>query len=207
MSKKQARAAGPCHPHPPIHPPNCRTRRTEKQKSYQDLRKLRNEITDRTQEMETKTTPALRPAAQRCQERYGKPWHSSSSGLVFFLAAFPGRGVIARNGAPGTTLEDHENKQPIVIWLCSAQNSDLRPRSRPTMPGAVRGNHGTQRANPFHFNGNGFDRPALHAARIAPAMHKTDQSRTTGARPGCRHSTHSVMLQLSNSQQASYPDP
>ena len=108
--------------------------------------------------METETTPALRPGAQRCQERYGKPWHSSSSGLVFFLAAFPGRGVIARNGAPranpfdsngtgfvrpalhaaqiapaetsskavvslivketgapGTTLEDHENKQPIVI--------------------------------------------------------------------------------------------
>jgi hypothetical protein len=36
---------------------------------------------------------------------------------------------------------------------------------------------------PFDSNSNGFVRPVLHPARIAPPMHKTTQSRTTGARP------------------------
>ena len=153
----RSRSMPPASAHPPAKLPNPKHRKAE-------IVPRPQKITDRTQEMETETTPALRPGAQRCQERYGKPWHSSSSGLVFFLAAFPGGGVIARNGAPranpfdsngtgfvrpalhaaqiapaetsskavvslivketgapGTTLEDHENKQPIVIGFARHQ--------------------------------------------------------------------------------------
>ena len=40
--------------------------------------------------------------------------------------------------------------------------------------------NGAPRANPFDSTGNGFARSVPHPARIAPAMHKNAQSRTTG---------------------------
>ena len=153
MSKKQARAAGPCHPHPPIHPPNCRTRSTEKQKSYQDLRKLRTEPKKWRRRQHQHSGPApndarngtgnhgthrhpdwcfsWRPFWGGVIARNGapraNPFDSNGTGFVrpalhaaqIAPAETSSKAVVSlivkETGAPGTTLEDHENKQPIVI--------------------------------------------------------------------------------------------